>query len=91
MLGNYLQSLIRKYGVLFVADNDIIGRCKVFSVHSEFKAYKISELWSLGTDFSEVFESVMQQKLGIYYEYNVFASYLFERILANYDRNFGAS
>jgi len=32
----------------------------------------------------------MQQKLGMYYEYNVFVSYLFERILANYmyDRNF---
>ena len=33
----------------------------------------------------------MQQKLGMYYEYNVFASYLFERILANYDRNYGVS
>ena len=36
------------------------------------------------------YRSVMQQKLGMYYEYNVFASYLFESILANYmyDRNF---
>jgi len=44
MLGNYLQSVIQKYDVLFVEENDIIGRCKVVSVHSESEAYKISEL-----------------------------------------------
>jgi len=32
--------------------------------------------------------SVMQQKLGLNYKNNAFVSYLFERILANYDRDF---
>ena len=38
-------------------DNDIIGRCKIVSVHSELEAYKISEFGSFGTDFLKVFES----------------------------------
>ena len=38
-------------------DNDIIGRCKIVSVHSELEAYKISEFGSFGTDFYRFYQS----------------------------------